>query len=201
MENFDSRVNDWFEWQVATWGAGGSVILSHDRSLHGRYSAKGVCGTSNSQCFELGRDLPFPQTGKLGAAITFFPDANLHDVEILAFIKNGVTYFEAGLKVQADQEKLFYADSAGVYQEVADGKLYGFEANCWHSVKLVFDLNADAYVRAMVNQTLVDLSAYALRSSASVSNPEFGIVFRFTDGDGSASVVYVDNIIITQNDI
>lgn len=201
MENFDGGVQPWIDYFINTWGAGAGLTHSRDYPMHGLSTAKAVCGTTDDKCVELGMQLPYPQSSKLGAAITFFPDSNLQDVELYLNIYTGAEYFTAGIKVEAYLKKVYRLNVAPGWVEVGDDSIYQLYGAAYHSIKLVMDTANDRYLRVTINNSAIDLTASPLRSGISSAASKMLVLARFVDTDGTSSVTYVDNIICTQNEL
>ena len=67
------------------------------------------------------------------------------------------------------------------------------------TIKLVADLGSEQYMRALVFGEEIDISAYATYKQATDVNKSF-ISYIYYDAPSSNTVVYTDNIIVTENE-
>ena len=198
LEPFESAINS--HWAKTVTGTG-AITVSVDTARNGDSSCKLVTGGLITDHTSIARGIPITTKGKFGLEASFsFPAAGSYTVGLFLYYYNGTT---------ARIFQVLYDSTAGSISLSTTGgafllALSGFSpilGNTFHTFKVVGDLNANLYSRLLVDGSEVDLSSVSLYN---LGTPFFGPHLRLgvnVDNQAGASVtVYVDNIIVTQNE-
>jgi len=73
-------------------------------------------------------------------------------------------------------------------------------AGAWHNVKLVIDTENETYVRLLVDREVVLLTSYSLLKSASDHLGQLEVRVTTFGSAASHEAVYLDSVIVTQNE-
>jgi len=142
---------------------------------------------------------PLTET-KLGIQLSFMPSSSWHELNFLIYyVVSGVAYtYDVRLDGPAKTIKLVLTESGTV---VLESNFAIETANlCWHTVRLVVDVESISYDTLTVDMTEYDISAYKPLGAATDSKPFWYLELQAT-GNGSAQhSVYVDDIVLTIND-
>ena len=197
LENFEHGLG---AWATGALGAGDSVAISPAWSRSGGYCALLTNGTSGADETTLTTAVHYPQLSLFGfeSAVAF--DAGLWRLHWDIRHYDGV-HFHQFLVRYDYATKLLQVSNAGTYVTLATGlKLVVFGDYLYHDTKLVVDLSSNRYVRFILNDSEYDLSAYSRRELSSTESPHVNVEIRVYGIVTVASHVYVDNVILTQNE-
>lgn len=124
---------------------------------------------------------------------------------------------EAYIYLYLSRQTTTHAETGGVEFEWKTGKLSYFNAGggltcfataympyqhktAFHTAKLVIDFAEKKYVRFLFSDIEIDMSEYAIQSTAFPSTPYVTREFGVTNKLGDEVVVYADAFILTQNE-
>jgi len=182
-------------------GAGGSIVACADTVRSGVLSAKLVTGAVSGRMCTITHHLPQPVLSRMGYEVSFaqLPSPGYIQWTLHLTIYSDIWY---GLLryVPIDRELLLYG---------SDGAWKTIDADLWlrsskylfHTVKIVMDFDTKYWVRAILNHKEYDLSAYELRHEfITLTEPWIYGGVQISTGDDAAKTVYVDDVIITQNE-
>lgn len=196
---------DDFEDDIAKWLAGGDdatyeVVWSPIAAHMGAFSMELKAGLGGSYYAYMRKfAAPIPLT-RLGFECWF--TINAHSEYVLVTIGRceggNVTYGE--LKLNPATGTLQYLDTLGVYQTIHT--FTDLETTLYHfaPIKLVIDLITGKYVRALFLNYEYDLSNYALEEAATEAGDSTWMQIYHKGEDGTNRSIYVDNVILTQNE-
>jgi hypothetical protein len=196
MDSFEDGLLKW----GASWVAeGGSVALSHEAARSGGWSV--LLTATPGHYTSMGLVLPYPVLGRFGLECSFQFDYFLDTLRLSLSLFNG-TYLKTGrVRYDLPGERLQYCDADGNYQDLVTGlDLFSALMPFW-TWKLVCDFEENEYVRLIVNEREYDLSGLALLSDDSSDVPHLEIsVTNQAQMGGENSLVYVDDVVVTQNE-
>jgi len=115
-------------------------------------------------------------------------------------VYDGEAVWNAEVRWNTDDHTLTALDDAGNYVVVATDVDLFVEFACWHTNKLVVDMETHRYVRCLLNDLSVDLSAIAMQTSASSRPPFVTNRWGLKGRDGANDVAWTDDLILTQNE-
>lgn len=196
---------DDFEAGIAKWlkvepGSGGVVDLSALRSRVGRYSMRILPEASGSMYTEAQHFHVLPVVGRVGFESSWSrADGGLSPSMRYEFY-SGSQLLEFGLRYDDPAGALQYLDDTEAWVTFATiGALFE-GAQLFQTAKFVVDLDAAAYVRAILNDVEYDLSAAAGFVQANATSQRIVTVLQAEDLTGSQTALYVDSVILTQNE-
>ena len=97
-------------------------------------------------------------------------------------------------------ERLRYRDSGDVAVTIASGVTLSTEDIVFHYMKLVVDLDSDEYVKVLLDDVAYSLTGASLQTPASALAPGLAILALNRGVAGESHAVYLDRVIVTQNE-
>jgi len=196
-DDMESGIN---RWEITTAGSGSKVETSPDYKLSGGYSMMlyaGIDGTPYAQAIAYS---PYPVLSKIGleAAIAF-GGAPLY-IRMDLHFHDGSWWYSYNLRWFPTSGLVQILDDSGNYATVLTSEGITDTPQLFNIIKLVVDPQRGHYHRLILNSSEVDLSAYGCLAAESPIHPYIRCVF-LNVGDGvNACPVYVDNVILTQQE-
>lgn len=197
LESFECGLGAWLTW---TLGAGSSVEISATWSRIGAYCALLTNGAVTPNAARLRTSTHYPVLGSIGSEFTLAFDDNIQYLYIYLDHYDGDVQHRFNLRYDHPNQVLAIYTTTG-YVTIADPiVLATWGEYRFHDVKLVVDLATDSYVRLIINETEYNLAAYSAGTFASALGPYVDFWLSVTGNAGSVSHVYIDDVIITQNE-
>lgn len=178
----------------------GTVVISNAASHSGDFSCKLTTAVDVGAGVELGFNLAYPVLSNMGLEFSWNMADNLLSVlEFVLHLFDGTTRYEARVRWVNSTNKWQYLDSSNNWVDLTPTVSYYTAPKLFNHVKLVADFINKKYVRLIANDQVYDLADIALRAlatgTAAKLNPYIDI---YTSG--GACTVYIDDVIITQNE-
>jgi hypothetical protein len=104
------------------------------------------------------------------------------------------------LRYIPNTDKLQYYDSAGQWQDLDDDLPLTEEYPIFHTVKMVVDLSTRKYVRVILNNIEYDMSALSYYGYPNFESPKCEHYVFIQTGVNDNLSVYIDDVIVTQNE-
>ena len=160
---------------------------------------RSTAGDEANAYASLDRVFSAPGEGKLAVFARVGFDENSPAVTLYGTGQVGATQYIFAIRYDVVAQELSYRDAASNYQVIGSSLILGMAAFDWYPFLLVVDLATGYYVRAIVNNTEYDLSAYTMESGVSGTAPT-GEVLVWSSAVGAAGgTFYVDDIIVVKN--
>jgi hypothetical protein len=188
-------------WILDLVGAASSIGLSTLKARTGAFSLRLEAGGTMNNTAAARVKLPYPVLGGMGFEYAFeLETANLTHFEGLLYLYTGANRHSVGVRYDPTTEKVQYLNSGGTFTDLASG--VSPEQGCFHVVKMVADFSTGKYIRVIFDDQVFDLSAQSVRSAASAVDPTVtASVAQLTDAATTSEPVYVDNAIVTNNEV
>lgn len=209
VNTFDRRGNvvfiDDFEgstlfWESATSGTDADVSIVADRGKLGSQSCKLTAGDGATGQAYIYRLLGAQVLGKLGIESSFTIDSDTTRVDLELRYYDGINYHSGMVRYVKASDKFQIWDTTLGYVDVLTSYSLDFLNTAFHTMKLVIDIDTKKYVRLLVNNQSIDLSAYTLKEYADATKTSIRFGIYHVSAEASAAPIWVDNIIITQNE-
>ncbi|KKM27720.1 hypothetical protein LCGC14_1571830, partial [marine sediment metagenome] len=197
VEDFADGMN---RWDTVLGGAGDVADLSLVRSLSGLLSARLLAASAAAPYAQIWHKLPVQIASRAGCEIAFAMDGVTSEVDLQIARYDGSNLVLGRVFYDAVNERLRYRDSADVAVTLATGVALSTVAGVFHYMKLVVDLESDEYVKVLLDNVAYSLTGVALRTQASATAPGFAILALNRGVAGESHAVYLDRVIITQNE-
>ena len=184
-------------------GTGAGVALALDYCRSGNWSCGLTAGSDAGHYAKIARLFPYPALSRWGFECSWSFDSDLERFEIGVEVDDGSGAVWTGvLSYLLADEKLQYKDAdTGTWADLATSvKLYD-DYGMFNGMKLVLDLVDGEYERAILNESEYDMNGLALEEGVSaVETPLIRLTLQNTGDSGKNSIVYVDDVIVTQNE-
>ena len=209
IDTFDRRGNvvfiDSFESGCAPYltdagRPGSAVVLSAITARSGAYSCKMTTGAVANAYARVARFQSYPALSKYGLEVAFTSDDNAVDIQISLNIYDGVNVNTFAVKYLPASDKWQYLNAAGGWTDLATGVDLFPHFNHFHVAKLVVDLDLKKYFYFLWDSDEVGMSTIAGHQVASGLSPQIAANIHLHGGAGAAATIYVDDVIITQNE-
>ena len=197
LDGFEEGKN---KWVATTWGTGAAVGLDQNYARNGYWSLKLTAGKNGLARADVYRKLPRPIMSKMGFEVSFAFDTNLDNIRLLFDLYDGAYLHEPLATYDYANTRLRVRDEGGDWQDVATGvDVYESYYPFW-TMKLVVDFAKQKYVRLIFNETEYDLSAYSYLYTEDTGNPLLRPGVQNNGIAAANAIVYLDDVIITQNE-
>ena len=197
LDDFESGVGKWLP---VTSGVGAGVVVSNSYARNGLYSCELTAGTTMAQVATIQRVLPYPVLSRMGFECSFAFDSNLAEIYLTFDMFDGASQHIAEVRYDYVNKKLQYRDSDNNWQDIAtslDLRQSYYPFWVW---KLVVDFANEEYVRLVLNETEHKLDGIAYRKTAAGTIASLRPSITNRGAAAANAVVYVDDVIITQNE-
>lgn len=198
IESFEDGVSNW---NITLSGDGAVVDLSSVYSRTGLFSARLVAGTDNSRQALIQRSYPYPVLSGLGFEVSFRFGSVVETFDIRLYLYDGTQFHYGAIRWDDTVNEIKYLDSAGAWQTLATTKNFSGAPVYFHTLKLVIDPVSLVYVRVLLNETLYDMSGIGLRTSSSGVLPSLISYIQVIGRAGNNDSMYIDDVIVTQNEM
>lgn len=187
-------------WGTLLSGTGSAAVLSNAQSNSGSYSYHLTAGSTASRISRIYRTLPRPEVGRLGIEAAVLTTTQTEWIQVGIHISTGTQLWLAQLRLDPLNQVIAYLNSGGTYTNLAGTYNLYNASHVWNHVKLVIDENLLEYAYARVNQYVFDLAGIAVQQTATVTQTT---MLAYVSSAGSLVAnpdIYVDDIILTQNE-
>jgi len=187
-------------WTIETTGTGGdgadvtAVWLTKGHSLRLR------SGTDEGAQTQAERILFMPQLTRIGLEASLcFGGSVGYGVLSLAFLDG--TYNQAYLaRIDFANDRVQISAAVAGWVNVITGMPLNQGDNLFYPIKIVVDASTRKWVRLLFANQAVDLSAYSGAVTPSAVAPTLDISFFVLTDDDASRVMWVDNVVLTQDE-
>lgn len=197
LDDFENTLNKWL---ASSAGSGASVALSVAQARNGAASALLTGGSDGTRLAQIRHLQPFPVLSKMGFEFSFCRPGTFESINLEADMWDGVNHSQFYIRYDPVNDLLRYIDSNDAFVTFASGLNYGGYSTLFNTMKLVFDPDADEYVRFIFNNKGYSLADIAAWVEASAANPALDLRVILYSRSGQNDQAYVDDVIITQNE-
>ena len=206
---FDRRGNvvwlDDFEYGLEKWelsgdGTGNTSAISTTHVLTKQNSLKLVCGSDGLKMYTASTFHHLPVLGRIGFEIAFKIDADFDYVYINESIIVGEARIRPRIKIDYTNSKIELYNSAGNWPDILTGISFATEKSFFHRLKFVVDYSTKKYVRLLFDNQAVDISAHSCKEDISAVTDRFIVQTQWFGDAAANSEIYIDNVILTQNE-
>lgn len=183
-----------------TQGAGASISISNERAQRGDFSCEMVTGDAIDDWAIVRVRLPYPVLSKMGMGIGWYHYMSLRDLNLESYLFDGTKRWDARVRWVCDTGTWEYYDYEGNWIALSPEVWYYEGETAFNSTKLVVDYVNKEYVRLIANNLSWDLTGKALYSIASATAAQLVCDVVIYTRLNLNSIIYLDNIIVTQNE-
>ena len=181
-------------------GVSCGVRLNSSKALHGSYSAEIYLSADPTGWGEVAKWLSYLPSGRIGVEVAFTLNSKIDTVRVDGFYYTGTKLRRACIQYDVDNTKWQYLGSDGNFADLLSPASYRMDDDLFHQAKLVADYDAKKYIRALLDDEEIDMSAYAIRETDVVEAPNFWGAFFADDASDGACSIFVDHLVLTQNE-
>ena len=197
MEDFRNGLGPF---EIFVNGVPGYVTLDTGHTRQGAYSVKLYAGTLLTREASIFVDLVYPTLAKLGLEFTFSLSVLTDRVEGSLLWDDGVTRYESEVAYDLPNTQLEVMDSVlGWTPFATDIDLETLEQPS-NTLKFVVDVVTGQYDRCILNEMVYDLRPYTAFSGPPLTLPRLRAYVRHYAIAPGEATIYVDNVIVTQNE-
>ena len=196
---------DGFEHAILTWnndgiGAGGSAALSTAAARNGDTSCKIVTGAVAGNEWYIQKRGNYPALSQIGCETSLCIISNDGLYEIHLHIRSTGGLYRGAVRYKKSDNTWYVMDAGGVFRAVSAEGEVSDDTYHFTTAKLVIDYDTKKYVRLMVADNTWDISAYTMRYQPLGGIPYIGVQLRCEAETNNAVTVYVDDVIVTQDE-
>jgi len=197
LDDFEGSV---LRWRTTASGTGAAVTLDTSRSLSGVQSVKLTTGNLTGNFASVARYLSYPRGGTVGLECAFASSNSFQRWHLYIKYADGTKEYWGELQIDAWTGTGWYTPSAGPRMSLGLSPTLFMRDTLFHHMKLVVDLEKLEYLRAMVDNTEVNLSGEGLYSPGTATDAWLDIEIRLETGTDANLDGWVDDAIITINE-
>ena len=197
MDDFEDNID---KWVISAVGVGASAALSVDKARSGAKSAKLTTGDTVGAMTTLYRmfGLPVIKT-RLGFEYSFVCHDDVAFYTHLGIYRLGTLYITS-LLYDHSIPALQIQKTNGAYEDLTAG-LDLSAGDAWHTIKLVSDFSSDGeYVRVLLDNNAPSVLGRAARQTATALADHVRVLFSGRTLTAANNSMYVDDVIVTQNE-
>lgn len=188
------------KWKTLVDGSDGSIALDTNRSRNGETSVLLTCATDGEHTAKIWHHNSLPAVSKVGVEASFMLGSPVAYVIFDFHTYDGDDHMRYRVWWDYAAETLSYQDSGGNTVVLASGvSLYWIEP-IFHTAKLVCDMNADEFVRLILDATSYTMDGIEGERIGADTDLRITTEVRVIGRHGYNDTVYVDDVILTQNE-
>lgn len=189
------------KWKFSGAALGSSAAYTDDTAYSGGQCVKLTTGDDEGDYAWLYKYFGMLNWGMLGVEIAY----QIEDEEVYFILgiqqNNTVGAFPAVIRIDVENETLEVDDRTDEWVVVASDVVLQKQDYLFNHIKLIADFDTSKYVAIVINNREIDLSDYTIPTGAP---SEFNFVaahLGVQTKEDAAKVGYVDNFIMTQNEV
>jgi len=198
LEDFEDGIH---RAEIDLSGLGATVEWSAERSLRGVYALKMTAGSDASRYAEVKGYLPFPALSRIGYEAATTTDANTEQIEAYIHLYTGTMMLEWGFKFVAATTAVSLITLGGVWVPIFSGALPYFETRLFNLSKLGIDPSAGTYYKMVTGPITMPIAAVPCNVTVpDLTQMHLELFYKITSKPATNAVVYIDSMIMTQNE-
>jgi len=190
-----------FRWQITPLGAGSSVALDTTRYRSKGFSCKMVTANVGNGSVEIFRYFPVPLYSGIGLEVSFSTTGALGNLQFYVRLQTAVSYrqFTAMYNVQTGLLQIFRQGLAAVNCNLPETLMV--DTYLFHTLKLVGDYKTNRYMRLLLDNFYIDLSAYECHTVTPGGVPYLQVTLTAFPDPVDSENYWIDDIILTQSEV
>lgn len=197
---FDDFENTLMKWNSNQTMNGANLFQTAEAARSGSFSVKMITPTTIDAYTNLYRDLPLPVQSKIGLEFSYAMYLQIKYIYVKLFFYESDHLYEFALRFNRYNTTMAYLNSLGGYTDLAGTPSHQMLYHAWNTIKLVVDYEDKKYVRALLNEDSWDLEAIAPYELSYSGTPYLYLEARITNRATGAHYIYLDDVILTQNE-
>lgn len=197
LEDFEHDIG---KWETGGLGTGMEVVISSEKARNGQFSAKLVGGSTLGGGAQIKRWSAFPVLGAMGLEVSFAIDSDLNVLYIYFYAFDGDDAIQGKLLYDHVNKKLQYEYPVATWNNIATNLKLEVEYYTFNTIKIVVDFKSQVWKRVILNEVEYPLPDVPLIVFGSGITPQFRIEIDNANVAGTNGTVYIDDVIVTQNE-
>jgi len=180
--------------------AGLTHNLYTGNSMKGAFSVRGVCGPAANEYVGVTKSVPFPVASRIGleAAHNFWLTFSYFTLEI--HIITAAATVSGGVRIDRVNNRLQYDDGSPGWANFGAAPNAYLSNEILHVMKLVIDATTNQYVRTILDDVEEDMAGIPL-NPVGAGGTSHAIIEVYGENVGTeVAQVFIDNVIVTQNE-
>lgn len=197
LDDFSNGANSW---KLSSYGLLSGSEWSSERSHSGGFSIKLTGGSDDLELARANKKLALPPLSRVGVELSFAIDSNTDHISILLYFYTSTRAMVAEIKIDIANNKVTYRDSEGNEQDLVTSIGLLCNSYLFHRFKLVVDYISEVYIRLVIDNVQYSMEGLAFEAVASDILKYLDLIIDNYPRTGENDVVYIDSVIITQNE-
>lgn len=197
LDDFASGIEKWRSYSEA---GGESLEWATTRARNGGFCAKLSTDNHTDDDAMALRSLPYPTLSKMGIEVSVSWGTRLKTFILMLRLDNGTTVLAAEVRWTKATKTWACHDLTLGWQNLTPITTLETDTALFHTFKLVCNFSKGIYAYLIVNNTVFDLSALVIPSIAPGDAPYIQPRISIDTPSNNASIIYFDDVIITQNE-
>ncbi|MCK4815310.1 hypothetical protein KA005_06035 [bacterium] len=197
MDNFEEST---LKWVPLGTGTGNTQLRSNITAQKGSYSVKLTTGNAEDNYSAITCYTYMPIKKRIGAEISFALGSEIKKFYLRFRAFDGTYLFQCDALYEPQASVFYVYDDVGQWQSVVASlslKEYDF---LFHTLKMVFDLDTEKWIRTVIDNVKYDISTIGLWKHNQPTTPYARSEIQVYNNSVGNHYAYVDNFIITQNE-
>jgi len=183
--------------RVVTSGADVTIALSPNYWAVGGYSAACTLPAGTDKSGSIQREFAGKWDVPLGVAVNFIASTTKAWAGLRLSMFNGSSWRYAGINYAGDENSLYYYNASGSWSILGVAGAFPRSIYAWTLFKLVADPTVAEYQRCVFGGQLLDMAGIKCYEGASADPPRFIAIARGIGSPADASIVYLDDYVVT----
>jgi len=197
LDDFNDGIH---KWTTELTEDRGSVEWDGNHARNGGFCAKLTSGDEEDDKARIIRKMPIASLSKIGLEVSFTVHANAKTVQFELHLNEGLYKHNIAVGWTAIDKVWTYTLTEGVYVDLEPSVTLATDEWVFHTMKIVADLNTHKFCHLISNYTHFDMTDIPYYYTGEELAPYLHLyVTCIGNGDGAA-IMYVDDVILTQNE-
>lgn len=201
VQYFDDFEDASTKWDAVSAGVGASTALNAAYSFEGGCSYKLTTGNVINNYAFIRNTFMHPSNKTMGLACHIRLDNADCYFDMTQQGYTGTDYYLGKIRILPDSNELQIQTGIAAYTSISLSAIPDIIEELWLPLKCVINWETKMYVRAVIGTTEYDLSAYPLVTFGSGITPCYRVNLRVQTEANANHTAYVDNVIITTNEV
>lgn len=198
---FEDFCSDLGAWEVETSGALSSAVVTAERSVSGGFSLKLTADSALLRYAGVRGRFPVPYSVMYGLEVLATPHANIDYSDLGVDIYTGAYHIAFGIRFGYADKENYYYKAPGDWRIIPGGLSVLLNDHLFVAAKFTFNMSTQKYSRLLLPPRPFDLSDYSGYIEESAEFPRMECWGRVYSKAATVAVSYIDNVIITANDV
>jgi len=187
-------------WDYSSYNAEGDFQHTTEAARSGAACAKLLTPTTLNKDTWMKCYRPLPVASKIGFEFSYAMYTNINYLYAVLKFGDSAGQYEYQLRYDRYNKTMAYYNSSGGYTDLPGSVSHRLFYHAWNTIKLVVDYESQKYVRALLNSFSWDLSGIAPKFNSGSYTPSLYIEARIQNRDAAQRYIYLDDVILTQNE-